>query len=117
MKQALIKETERYIAQDILYDDVYVGPFTEKDGANCAIHAVDWYLNEVWHSTDEDPEEQKDILLISKTSDGRSAFNIGMFDSRTRKVLITQRTGFPWLVITHFEKWAYMDDLVPNKSK
>lgn len=25
MKQALIKETERYIAQDILYDDVYVG--------------------------------------------------------------------------------------------
>ena len=43
LKQALIKETERHIAQDILYDDVYVGPFTEKDGVDCAIHAADWY--------------------------------------------------------------------------
>ena len=33
MKQALIKETERHIAQDILYDDVYVGvPFTPWTG-------------------------------------------------------------------------------------
>ncbi len=45
MKQALVKETERHIAHDILYDDVYVGPFTEKDGVDCAIHAVDWYRN------------------------------------------------------------------------
>ena len=37
IKQALIKETERHIAQDILYDDVYVGPFTEKDGVDTVI--------------------------------------------------------------------------------
>ena len=113
MKQALIKETERYITQDILYDDVYVGQFTEKDGVDCAIHAVDWFRNHIWHSTDEDPEEGKDILLMSKTKDGKSFFHIGLFESRTRKVLVTQRTGFPWLVITHFEKWAYIEDLLP----
>ena len=116
LKQALIKDTERHIAQDILYDDVYVGPFTEKDGIDCAIHAVDWYLNNMWHSTIEDPEERKDILLMYKASDGRKIYHIGLFDSRTRKVLVSQRTSFPWQQITHFEKWAYIEDLLPDKN-
>ena len=66
LKQALIKETERHIAQDILYDDVYVGPFTEQDGVDCAIHAADWYRNNVWHPASEEPKDKAQCLVITK---------------------------------------------------
>lgn len=95
MQQALKKETERYIAEDILYDDVYVGQFNEKDGAECALHAVEWYRNNVWHNSEE-PNKPLPILAIKP--DGKSAYT---------------GTGFTvpegWL-------WAYLEDLLPAQQ-
>lgn len=83
---------------------------------NVFVSYVNAYLNKVWHSTIEDPEECKDILLMYKASDGRKIYHIGLFDKSTRKVLISQRTSIPWQQITRFEKWAYMEDLLPDKN-
>ena len=111
MKQALIKETERHIAQDILYDDVYVGPFTEKDGVDCAIHAVDWYRNHIWHDISEEADLSKFILLYDEKD--------GIFRLARR---------YPWLdwsgyveamnskYDVHYTKWVYMEDILPNKK-
>ena len=107
MKQALIKETERYIAQDILYDDVYVGSFTEKDGVDCAIHAVDWYRNNIWHDASEKPKPNGELT--------KEFYQMKILVVHTDAVLIHKTYDYSNLV--NVERWAYMDDLVPNKSK
>lgn len=109
MKQALIKETERHIAQDILYDDVYVGPFTEKDGVDCAVHAVDWYRNNVWHDINEKPEERKE-LLVYKKRDCDDSFYIALYSSDNDTVFINGR----WYKLSTMTRWAYLEDLLPD---
>lgn len=114
IKAALKKETERYIAQDILYDDVYVGPFTEKDGVDCAIHAVNWYLDNVWHDTSsEEPKEEKNLLLMFVLEDGRKVFSIGLYSIDSQKVWVFQNRSFHWMKLSHYSKWAYIEDLLP----
>lgn len=83
---------------------------------NAILYGANWYRNKIWHSTNEDPDEGKDLLLTAKTSKGDTAYYIGLFDSSSRKVLVTVRTGFPWLPISHFERWAYLDDLLPTEG-
>lgn len=107
LKQALIKETERHIAQDILYDDVYVGPFTEKDGIDCAIHAVEWYRNNVWHDVNEPPICGDSLVttIIVKIKNKKSIFPYYLIK------------GTSWSNITIrdvIDKWAYMEDLLPD---
>lgn len=116
-KEAIRQETKRYIDHDILYDDVYVGPFNEKDGIDCAVHAVEWYLDNIWHSTNEEPEEEKNILLVTKLDSGRLVYYLGLYDNLTKQVMLTVRTGFPWLKINKFKAWAYLDDLISDKMK
>ena len=83
---------------------------------SAVLYGANWYRNNIWHPTNEDPDEGKDLLLTAKTSKGDTAYYIGLFDSSSRKVLITVRTGFPWLPISHFERWAYLDDLLPTEG-
>lgn len=106
LKQALIKETERHITQDILYDDVYVGPFTEKDGVDCAIHAADWYRNNVWHPISEKPGIGR-ITVCDKTN------NIQTMN------IIKPISNAHWMMIIYdrphnINKWAYAADLLPD---
>ena len=107
LKQALIKETERHIAQDILYEDVYVGPFTEKDGIDCAIHAVEWYRNNVWHDVNEPPicgdSIVTTIIVKFKNSESISPY-----------YLIKGSLWNDIVVSYEIEKWAYMEDLLPD---
>lgn len=111
LKQALIKETERHIAQDILYDDVYVGPFTEKDGVNCAIHAVDWYLNNVWHSTSEEVDLSKFVLLYDEASGYLSPPSRFPFRDMPGFInAMNKKYG------ANYTKWAYKEDLLPDKN-
>lgn len=113
LKETLIKETERYIAEDILYDDVYVGPFTEKDGVDCAVHAVDWYRNYVWHPASEEPVNKSQCLVVS---------------SRNTKEVVTYSNQFfykghvvaePCKIyeLADIVLWAYIDDLLPEKKE
>lgn len=107
LKQALIKETERHIAQDILYDDVYVGPFTEKDGVDCAIHAVDWYRNNVWHDINEPPNFGDSLVttIIVKFKNWESII----------PYYLIKGTSWSNIAISHeIERWAYMEDLLPD---
>ena len=104
LKQALIKETERYIAQDILYDDVYVGPFTEKDGIDCAIHAVNWYRNKVWHPISEKPGIGK-IAVSDKTNNVQTVNIIKPIGDAQWKMIIYNRPH-------NINKWAYVADLL-----
>lgn len=106
LKQALIKETERHIAQDILYDDVYVGPFTEKDGVDCAIHAADWYRNNVWHPISEKPGIGK-IAISDKTNNIQTMDITKPLDDVHWKMIITLRPH-------NVNKWAYAADLLPD---
>lgn len=108
IKQALIKETERHIVQDILYDDVYVGPFTEKDGVDCAIHAVDWYRNNIWHPVSDKPGTGK--IAVSDNINNIQTMDI------TKPI-----NDAHWQMIIHdcpqnINKWAYVDDLLPERS-
>lgn len=112
IKQALIKETGRYIAQDIFYDDVYVGPFTEKDGVDCAIHAVDWYRNHIWHDVSEQADLSKSVLLYDPE---------GGWMSPPCKFMFKDMPGFVSAMNRKFganyTKWIYMDDILPSKKE
>ncbi len=111
IKQALIKETERHIAQDILYDDVYVGPFTEKDGVDCAIHAVDWYRNHIWHDIDEEPDFSKFILLYDDKGGYLSPASRWPFKNMPGFVeAMNKKYG------ANYTKWVYMEDILPSKK-
>ncbi len=111
MKEALKKETERYIAQDILYDDVYVGEFNEKDGVDCAVHAVDWYRNNVWHDASKElPEKGKNVLASTLSPEGRGIMEGGITIVVDRGLLECDSKGT-------FKAWAYLDDLLPDKEK
>lgn len=111
--EALKKETERYIAEDILYNDVYVGPFTEKDGVDCAVHAVDWYRNHVWHPVSEEPVNKSQCLVVS---------------SRNTKEVVTYSNQFfykghvvaePCKIyeLADIVMWAYIDELLPENKE
>ena len=112
LKQALIKETERHIAQDILYDDVYVGPFTEKDGVDCAVHAVDWYRNNVWHPASEEPDgvddPGRDVLIVTMGPE--------YYGNKLQTWHIISYMTWDWVKLHagEFDKWAYLEDLLPD---
>jgi len=82
----------------------------------CAKDGARLFVDSLWHTPDEDPEEGKDILLMYKAPDGRNIFHIGLFDSSTRKVFVSHQTSFHWQQITHFDKWVNIEDLLPDKS-
>lgn len=106
MQQALKKETERYIAENILYDDVYVGQFNEKDGADCALHAVEWYRNNVWHKMKENANPK--LLVVLSDDEGnisrklRWPFAEFIRDSKKKGI--------------NYTKWAYLEDLLPAQQ-
>lgn len=113
LKETLKKETERYIAEDILYDDVYVGPFTEKDGVDCAVHAVDWYRNHVWYPVSEEPVNKSQCLVVS---------------SKNTKEVVTYSNQFfykghvvaePCKIyeLADIVMWAYIDELLPENME
>ena len=112
MKQALIKETERHIAQDILYDDVYVGPFTEKDGVDCAVHAVDWYRNNVWHPASEEPKDKAQCLVITKRKSKDIVTYSYQFFYKGHVIAYPCRL----YALTNIVMWADMEDLLPDSK-
>ncbi len=108
IKQSLIKETERHIAQDILYDDVYVGPFTEKDGVDCAVHAVDWYRNNIWRDTKEKPVFPRN----------GNALRLVAYRGYNMWVVVAPSLE-SWEKICLYDeivRWAYLEDFLPDNS-
>ena len=92
MKQARDEKARTYAYNNAIYIDKAMlnkegYQYLEKKPAKDFKEGTDWYRNNVWHSTDDDPDEGKDILLMSKTAEGKRVFYIGLFNSSTRKTL------------------------------
>lgn len=62
-----------------------------------------WRINSVWHDAKETPQERRFCLYILK--DG--SYGCGYYHKRDNTILYDQ--------FENVEKWAYFDDLIPNK--
>ena len=75
---------------------------------------VNWYLNNVWHDTiTEEPEEERNLLLMFFLKDGKKTFDIGLYGKSSQKVWICQGGSFKWLKLSLYAKWAYIEDFLP----
>ena len=97
------KELTRYDVFDIeqAYEDGFV-------------HGAEKLLKMVWHDTStEEPEEEKDLLLMFELKDGRKSFSIGLYSEHSQKVWVSENRSFHWMKLSHYSRWAYIDDLLP----
>lgn len=80
-----------------------------------AVHfGANWYLRNVWHDAKKDePEEQKELILLSFLNNGERSFRFGLYSSHAKMVMVSNNGDFPWLKLSHYDKWAYMDDFLP----
>lgn len=73
------------------------------------------YLNNVWHENTEEPQEEKDLLLMYSLKD-RKIFSIGLYDSSAQKVFVSEDRNSRWKKLSFFAKWAYIEDILPTKE-
>lgn len=109
MKEALIQEIKRHVNTDILYDDVYVGPLTERDCVDCAYHGVGWYLNTVWHDASKEPLPPGKII-VEKTFGG---VLVGWTTDDQKGIEDEHGT----LITKEIRLWAFIDDLLPTEME
>lgn len=88
------KEAGAPIKETMSTTPIVLGAF--KDGAN-------WYINSVWHEASEIPDANTLILCITKEGE---YFLYG----------ISQYYYEETVKIRNVIKWAYIDDLLPNKE-
>ena len=99
LKKAAIEDTMKSKGYPISTQDAFV-------------HGAEKYLDIIWHDTlSEDPEEEKDLLLIFNLKDGKKAYRIGLYSEHARTVWVEDGGSFHWYKLTHYSKWAYLEDL------
>lgn len=81
--------------------------FAFRAGANWA----DENIKEIWHSTDEYPEEFSDIVIVDKKDDfWKIHYFSGDFDNHNHDLY-----GWPACIDLYNAKlWAYVSDLLPK---
>lgn len=78
------------------------------------VHGAEKLLKIVWHDTaTEEPEEEKDLLLMFGLKDGRKSFSIGLYSEHSQKVWVSENRSFHWMKLSHYSKWAYIEDFLP----
>lgn len=81
------------------------------------LFGANWYLNNVWHDAKtEEPDEGKELILMFYQDNGSRAFRFGLYSCHAQMVMVSNNGGFPWLKLSHYEKWAYIDDLLPYRK-
>lgn len=73
-------------------------------GCNCFVEGAQWRINSVWHGASEIPQHSG--LLIAICKDG--------------KALLCGPNNSNWkttVKIFHIVKWAYIDDLLPERKE
>lgn len=74
-----------------------------KDGAKWAINE---FLKDLWHQTDEEPEGYNEGILL--------AYSVGDYYSLAQVKDFKSWKGF--VERAPIDKWLYIDDLFPNKG-
>ena len=77
--------------------------FAYKEGAKWAINE---FLKDLWHQTDEQPEGYDEWILLH--------YNVGNFYSLAQVKDFKSWEGF--VERAPIEKWLYIDDLLPKKE-
>lgn len=81
--------------------------------SDCFIGGVNWYLDNVWHPASKEPDDKAQCLVIS---------------NRGSKDIVTYSNQFFYkghvvaepcklYRLTDITRWAYTDDLFPNKQE
>ena len=79
---------------------------------------VNWYLNNVWHDAKtEDPDEEKQLILLSHLNNGEASYRFALYSDHARTVMVSNNGAYPWMKLSYYEKWAYVDDFFPDISK
>lgn len=112
MKKEQIEQaaTDTCIFERNIYNDEYQPYYMDgfKDGA-------EWRISSVWHDMTEIPEYNRECLIYS-SSKSRLGWHAGKFMKRS--------DGNKWDVFGYFTpaereeitRWAYIDDLIPEKE-
>lgn len=70
---------------------------------------ANWRISSVWHKA-EKPDENKPCLVEYKSpNNGKTRYKVSVY------------CGYEWKELTHYEhsctiRWAYIEDLLPNKE-
>lgn len=70
------------------------------------IYGAEWRINSVWHSGNEVPKEEKDLLIELDTE-----FHICIFKDGYNFLGYYDNRGF---IAFEVIRWAYIKDLMPN---
>lgn len=77
--------------------------FTEEDYDQ----VKQWFKKNIWHDASEDAEENKPVIVITENGD--------LFLSSNKPD--NQGRGFShYKKLSHYKQWAYVEDLVPERS-
>ena len=71
------------------------------------VDAAEWRINSVWHKPYDIAEPGKDCLVEHMDGDGNICIRIDW------------RSEYEWVNACHYDKilrWAYIEDLIPNKE-
>ena len=105
-------EQTRHVLQKAAIEDTMQSKDYPISTQDAFVHGAEKYLDIIWHDTkSEEPDEEKELLLMFYLKDKEKAFRIGLYNSRSQKVMVYNNGGFPWEKLSHYAKWAYLDDL------
>jgi hypothetical protein len=106
MRQALDKEAEE-CKQDYIENNAEpcVG-----DVSYFIREGADWYRNNVWHDVSRElPDKGKAVLATTMSPKGRGIMEGGVTMVTDRGLLEVDHKGT-------FKKWAYIEDLLPDRT-
>ena len=96
-RKQIIKAAEdfanrEYEISDIDRDPLYKGFY----------YGAKWRINSVWHDRTEQADTSKELML--------------MYSNRSCRITLLNLTWDGFLSVDMFIKWAFIEDLIPNKE-
>lgn len=99
-----IEEAARYYCNN-RYFTSQDAPFIADWFIHCANLAINEFLNDLWHSADEEPEKFRKILYTG-----------GSIDTTDTTMLIINNSWNTKVYLLKIKKWCYIDDLFPKEG-
>ena len=89
--------------------DIYELNVKEEIASTAFVVGAQWRINSVWHNSDEEPEERKEILVEYRfmTPDG---------EIEVRKEVVESLDDLSDIYCDVLN-WAYLDDLLPERKE
>ena len=114
MKQARDEKAMTYGYNNAIYIDKAMlnkegYQYLEEKPAKDFREGTDWFRNNVWHDTNEKPEECKELLAYKKRDCG-SSFYTALYCSDNDSMYINGC----WYKLSTMTRWAYIEDLVAD---